>query len=187
MGRVLLIDTQRQYVKLDFGFFFLYCSNANVAAKNIFAQCDNEGRMHTILKEITDHRKDSTAIEIANGFMHTKRGKRTPKTTTKGWLLLCLWKDGSSDWVDLKHLKDSNPIELAEYAVANRIQEELAFKWWVSDTLQARNRIIAKVKKQYWKTHRKYGVRLPHSRFKKHYKLTRKWGPISGGRQFKRK
>ena len=82
---------------------------------------------------------------------------------TKGWKLLCQWRDGSSDWIDLKHVKDSNPIQLAEYAVANRIQEEPAFKWWVSETLRTRNRIIAKVKSRYWKTNNKYGVRLPHS------------------------
>ena len=128
-----LLDSREYDCLLDDGTLYRY--NANLIAENIFAQCDDEGRMHAILKEITDHRKDSTAIEIANGFMHTKRGKRIPKKTTKGWQLLCLWKDGSSDWIDLKHLKDSNPIELAEYAVANRIQEEPAFKWWVSDTL----------------------------------------------------
>ena len=83
--------------------------------------------------------------------------------TTKGWKLLCTWKDGSSDWIGLRHLKDSNPIVLAEYAVANRIQEEPVFKWWVSDTLCTRNRIIAKVKSRYWKTSHKYGVQLPHS------------------------
>jgi hypothetical protein len=33
-------------------------------------------------------------------------------------------------------LKDSNPVELAEYAVANRIHEEPAFKWWVADVLR---------------------------------------------------
>jgi hypothetical protein len=47
--------------------------------------------------------------------------------------------------------------------VANRIQEQSAFKWWVSDTLRTRNRIIENVKSRYWKTSHKYGVRLPHS------------------------
>lgn len=70
-----------------------------------------------------------------------------------------------SDWVDLKHVKDSNLIQLAEYAVANRIQEEPAFMWWVlSKTLRIRNQIIlGKVNYRYWKTSHKYGVRLPHS------------------------
>jgi hypothetical protein len=63
----------------------------------------------------------------------------------------------------LKDLKVSNPIELAEYAVANHIAEELAFKWWVSHTLRKRNRIISKVKSKYWKTTHKFGGKLPHS------------------------
>ena len=46
----------------------------------------------------------------------------------------------------LKDLKDTNPIELAEYAVANKIAEEPAFSWWVSFCLNKRNRIINKVK-----------------------------------------
>jgi hypothetical protein len=101
------------------------------------------------LQEITDHKKDRTAEDMANGFTTTRRGRRIPKTTTKGWKLLCQWRDGSSDLSDLKHVKDSYPIQLAEYAAANRIQEEPAFKWWVSETLCTRNRIIVKLKRRY--------------------------------------
>jgi hypothetical protein len=75
--------------------------------------------------------------------------------------LLCQWRDGSSSWVPLVDLKDSNPVELAEYAVANQIHEEPAFKWWVSDVLRRRNRIIAKLKRRYWRVTHKFGVRLP--------------------------
>jgi hypothetical protein len=50
---------------------------------------------------------------------------------------------------------------LAEYAVANKIVEEPAFKWWVQDVLRKRNRIIAKLKGKYWRTTHKYGVRIP--------------------------
>ena len=40
--------------------------------------------------------------------------------------------DGSFDWVPLKDLKDTNPVERAEYAVTNKIAEAMAFAWWVS-------------------------------------------------------
>jgi hypothetical protein len=43
---------------------------------------------------------------------------------TIGWELLVMWKDQSMSWVPLKDLKVSNPVELAEYAVA----DEPAFK-----------------------------------------------------------
>ena len=55
--------------------------------------------------------------------------KGDAKTTTEGWQLLCQCRGGTSDWVALKHLNDSNPIHLAEYAVANCIQDKPAFKW----------------------------------------------------------
>ena len=76
-------------------------------------------------------------------------GNRTSKKRTRGWQLLCSWKDGTSEWVPLKDFKDSKPIKLAEYAVANQIQEEPAFKWWVADILLKRNRILGKVKSRY--------------------------------------
>ena len=61
----------------------------------------------------------------------------------------------------MKDLKDTNPVELAEYAVANKIAEEHAFKWWADFCLRKRNRMISKVKAKYWRTTHKYGIRLP--------------------------
>lgn len=71
------------------------------------------------------------------------------------------WKDGSTSWEKLKDLKVSNPVEVAEYAVANRISDEPAFKWWVPHTIKKRNRKISKVKSKYWRTTHKFGIRLP--------------------------
>jgi hypothetical protein len=96
---------------------------ANVIAKNMYAQVNNEGNMFQLLDEIMDHKKDDTAIDIANGTVTTSSGKMKPKITTQGWQLLVLWKDKSTSWVKLKDLKASNPVELAEYAVANWITE----------------------------------------------------------------
>ena len=73
------------------------------------------------------------------------------------------WKDGSTSWEKLKDLKASNPVEVAEYAAANRLVDEPAFKWWVPHTMQKQNRIISKVKSRYWRTTHKFGIRLPHS------------------------
>jgi hypothetical protein len=48
---------------------------------------------------------------------------------TKGWKLLMQWKDGTSPWIPLKDLKELNPVETAEYAVANKRADEPAFTW----------------------------------------------------------
>jgi hypothetical protein len=74
-----------------------------------------------------------------------------------------MWKDKSTSWLKLKDLKVSNPVELAEYAVANWIAEEPAFKSWVSNTLCKQNCIILKVKKKYWWMTHKLGCKLPHT------------------------
>jgi hypothetical protein len=73
---------------------------------------------------------------LDQGWMQTRSGKKTRQKTTNGWQLLVSWKDGTTDWLPLKELKASNPIELAEYAVANKIVEEPAFAWWVKHVLK---------------------------------------------------
>jgi hypothetical protein len=82
------------------------------------------------------------------------------KPTNRGWSLLVSWKDGSSDWLPLKDLKDAYPVQIAEYAAANKIAHEPAFNWWVHTVLRKRNRIVAKVKR-YWRTTHKFGIRVP--------------------------
>ena len=145
-----LLDTCAYDCKMHDGTVYRY--NANVIAEKVFSQCNNEG-WRQVMREITDHRKDNTAVKITNEYTTIQRdSKRIPKTTTLGWQLVCLWRDGSSNWVNHKYLKQFNPIKLSEYAVANRLQEEPAFNWWVSQTLRMPNRIIAKVKGRYWKT-----------------------------------
>ena len=136
---------------------------ANQIAENLWSQCDPEGRKHQVFTEIVDHRKDNSAVSIADGFEQGAHGHRKPKKTTRGWDLLVEFVDGSTDWVPLKEVKAGNPVELAEYAVSNKIQEEPAFKWWVPYVIQKRNRIISKVKAKYWRTTHKFGVRLPKS------------------------
>ena len=42
---------------------------------------------------------------------------------------------GLTSWITLKSLKETNPVEVAEYAVDNKIDEEPAFDWWVHHVL----------------------------------------------------
>ena len=37
---------------------------ANIIAKNLFSQCNTEGRQYMVMQEICDHRKDRRAIPI---------------------------------------------------------------------------------------------------------------------------
>ena len=61
------------------------------------------------------------------------------------------------------NVRDIFNIEVAEYAIANKIHEEPAFAWWVPSTLKKRNRFISKVKSKYWQRTHKYGIEVPKS------------------------
>jgi hypothetical protein len=46
----------------------------------------------------------------------------------------------------MKDIKDAYPVQIAEYAAANKIANEPAFHWWVHTTvLRKQNCIVAKV------------------------------------------
>jgi hypothetical protein len=136
---------------------------ANIIAENLYSQVDGDGYSYVLMSEIIDHKKDGTAVSKDDGFETTKDGQQRPRRTTQGWKLLVTWKDGSSSWEPLKDLKESHPVQVAEYALTNKIVEEPAFAWWVKKVLRKRDRIIRKVKSRYWQRTHKYGVLVPKS------------------------
>ena len=136
---------------------------ANLIAENIYSQVDKDGHKQTLIGEIVDHRKEDTAYDKANGFVTDKYGNKSCHTTTKGWKLLVNWKDGTQSWIPLTEVKDSNPIEVAEYAVTKGIDEEPAFEWWVPFTLRKRDRSIAAVNNKTKKKSHKYDIEVPRS------------------------
>ena len=113
------------------------------------SQVDTHGHHTLLLKDIIDHRSSATAIKIDDKHIITKPGFKSLRKTTRGWDFLCMWKDGSTTWTPLKDLKESNPVDVFEYVIGNRISEETAFSWWVSYILKKRDRIISKVKASY--------------------------------------
>ena len=81
--------------------------------------------------------------------------------TTKGYEFLVLWKDGSTDWIPLKDMYASNPLETTEFSAACQLHDKPLFACWVSNILKTRNRIIKKIKSQYWKQEIKFGIKSP--------------------------
>ena len=136
---------------------------ANYIAENLFVQVDQEGNRHILLDELIDYRVNGCEVKLQDAFITTGTGTRRRHETTIGWELLAQWKDGSTNWISLKDLKESYPVQTAEYAVAAKIAMEPAFTWWVPYTLKKRNQIISKVKSKYWLRTHKFGIRIPKS------------------------
>ena len=127
----------------------------------MLSQVDSEGHHYQVLTKVTDRNKYVSDIAKVDGFIKSSSGNLHRNRTTCGFKLLVEWKYGSVDWVIIKDLKQSNPVDLAEYSVANEISCEPAFNWWVKETLRHRYRIISKVKYKYWRTSYKFGIRAP--------------------------
>ncbi len=155
-----ILDTRTYEVEFPDGEVAEYAANA--IAENMYAQCDLEGNQYLIMDSIVDHKTDGHAVAFADRYVEVK-GKKHLKKTTKGWHLCIKWKDGTTSWERLADLKESNPIELAEYAVTQGIDREPAFAWWVPYTLRKRNRIIAAVNRRYQKRTHKFGIEIPKS------------------------
>ena len=137
--------------------------SANMIAENMYAQVDSEGFRYDLLDEIIDFGTDGHALRKGNEYVVTKRGQKRLRKSTIGWKLLVRWKGGSEQWIPLKDLKESNPVDVAEFAVSRGIDDEPAFKWWVPYTLKKRDVILASVSSRVKNTTHKYGVEIPTS------------------------
>jgi hypothetical protein len=75
---------------------------------------------------------------------------------------LCVeWKYGTTIWERLADLKESNPVEVVEYAVAKILLDAPDFVWWYPHVLKKRSRIIYDVTKRYHKRTHKFGIEFP--------------------------
>jgi Reverse transcriptase (RNA-dependent DNA polymerase) len=155
-----LLDTSVYEVEFDSGEVEAY--HANIIAESIYHKVDADGYSTYMLREIIDHRTTQDALKLDDAYYFDKRsGKQKLKQTTKGWELCVRWNDESTTWVPLKDIKESNPVEVAEYAVHMKLVSEPAFAWWMPFVIKKRDRLIKAVKKRYFRKHQKFGIELP--------------------------
>ncbi len=156
-----ITDTRVYNVEFGDGSYAEY--SMNVISENLYANTDGEGNMHSLLKGIIDHVSDSSAVPKSNSTYVSPSGAIRKRITTKGWRLLIEWKDGSTSWVPLKDIKESNPIEVADYAIQNKIGDEPAFSWWVYKVSKKRDRLVKMVRHRLIKRGIKFGVNIPRT------------------------
>ena len=124
-------------------------TKASLAGKyiteNMFSHVDQEGNCHILLDEIIDYRVKGREVKQQDAFITTKSGTKRRHEKTIGPQLLVQWKDGSTNWVGLKDLKELYPVQVAEYSVATKISMEPAFAWWVPHTLKSATALSQKL------------------------------------------
>jgi hypothetical protein len=92
----------------------------NVIAEHIYSQCDTYDRQYNLMEGIIEqntygHDFDHADVYIKHGINKQVRKK------TKGWQFCVEWKDGTTRWELLDDLKESKPVEAAEYAVSKNL------------------------------------------------------------------
>jgi hypothetical protein len=119
---------------------------ANVFAENIYNMVNDDSETEAILDGIVGHRSNQNAVTKDNIHL-TINGTKFHRKTTAGWQFEVAFKVESiqsTQWISLKELKKSNPVQVAEYVTAKGVASDPAFFWWVPYTL-------------------KYGVEIPRS------------------------
>ena len=156
-----IVDTRMYEIEYSDGYKVPVA--ANVIAENLFSQVNDDGYAVMTLSDIIGHRTDGNEVQESDAYITSSNGTKRRKETTVGHHLLLQWKDGTSTWNELKDVKDSYPVELAQYAVENKLDKLPAFAWWVPYVLRKRKSIIKQLKSKYWCRTHKYGIRLPKS------------------------
>ena len=111
---------------------------ANMIAENIHNSVDSDGHLSIPFGEILNYCKTTNAVAISDSTAFGRNVRRYQRKTTAGWNLLIGMKDGSEQWYTLKYMKESYPIQIAEYDVATGISNDPAFSWWVPYTIKRR-------------------------------------------------
>ena len=81
---------------------------------------------------------------------------------TQSWRPLVSWKDISETQITLKDKKESNHVDVSEFAKNKGIYDEPVFACWFPYTLIKRDVIISSINSRVKKTH-KYGIKIPAS------------------------
>ena len=76
---------------------------------------------------IIDSHIGSTHIKEGGAFIHMSNVSKRRIYNTKEWEVIIKWKYGSSAWNQVKGVKESLKVQLADYAVLNQIAEEPEF------------------------------------------------------------
>ena len=162
-GRAHRIPTlDSRIFEVEFGDGEIRDVTYNFILQHLHSKLDEDGNVVQVFREIINHRKNKDAVDKADQY-RDRQGKRYKVKTVRGWDLEVEWTDGTTSWLPLSKVKDSNPVDVAEYAIQNRIDHEPAFDWWCRELVKKKQRLVMAVKRRYSKAGYKFGVRVPIS------------------------
>ena len=94
---------------------------ANAITEVLCAKCDPDGNEYVLLDAIMDYRKDPDVAISCADQVKIIDGKKYFYMYVCGWELCCKWKNSSTSWQNLSNLKESYPLQVAEFVFAVQI------------------------------------------------------------------
>ncbi len=125
--------------------------NANKIIEAIYDNVDKNGVDELFFEAIVGHERTPEADQATGLY------------TTKGWRICVAWKDGTSSWHTLAEIKNSYPLQLAEYAIQHQLDKEAAFIWWIKPTVKHKKNFIKAAKRRFTKRSHKFGIKVPQT------------------------
>ena len=114
-----------------------------------------------MMEIIVEAKKDDDSLTKDERFITSPNGERKRVKPTKGWKILVQWKDGQISWLPLKDVKESYPVDVAEFAYENGLIKEPAIYWWAPHVLKKKKNIVAAMKQRVLNKTHKFGVEVP--------------------------
>jgi hypothetical protein len=156
----LLLDSRMYIVKFPDG--DMKDAGYNILAEHLFSQMDKDGNQFRLFSGIICHHRNGNAVEKKDQ-MRIYGKRKVKKKTLSGWALEVEWCDGGTAWIELKTMKESNAVEVVEYALANQISHEPSFEWWVNDVIRRKKRLIKLSQTRLLWPQYKYGICVPRN------------------------
>jgi hypothetical protein len=105
--------------------------SANSIVEAIYNQVDDDGFDEQFFHDIIGHRYNTKLLSQEEleriQYLRENPGQGKRFCTLKGWEICISWKDGTTSWHTLSDVKNSFPLLLANYAMANDLVKEPAF------------------------------------------------------------
>ncbi len=98
---------------------------------------NDKGYKNTLFHSIIGHEYEPPFTDAMQDENFDSKSK-----STEGWKICLQWKDGSSSWHPMIDVKNSFPVQLADYALFHKLQDKAGFSWWIKHTLKKRERMI---------------------------------------------
>ena len=107
----------------------------NVIAGSFYAQCNADENEYLPLDSFVNYQRIDKVLTLDHEKIVVYR-KPFTCCSTAGLKFCSLWMDRSTFWKKLKDHKESYPVKVVQYAVAQSIDHKQAFNYWVNHVLR---------------------------------------------------